>query len=320
MLLCCICFAAWAQEEPVGLGEAVGIATPPPSAPAAASPQEEAKPKPAIERLSVSQRIAQLMIVTTQGVPLPDASDRAFLMKYPPGGIMLPSLMRPQSAAEYVLALRAMPMEAATGIGLFIGANLHELPHYGYGPRNFFPSLPSLLAIAAAQDTASTSALAELMAAQAALIGLNMHLGPSLELASSLPDVQGTIQTLGSDPTFTADSGCAILKALTDKGILAVPVGFPGGGFNRRGSNPAVLMAPRKYLMDMDGAPYVRAVKDGAMMVHVSNTLVPTLEQDNRPASLSPVVMTELLRGELDFQGVILAGPMDAPDVPRRRR
>ena len=90
-----------------------------------------------------------------------------------------------------------------------------------------------------------------------------------------------------------------------------MPMGYPGGGANHAERSAAVLTTPRPVLAASDAMPYNDLIKHGAKLVHVGNVLVPTLDMENRPASLSPVVMKDILRGDVGFEGVIVAGPLD---------
>lgn len=280
-------------------------------------PEDQQAPpqKTASEIAPLRQKVSQLMFVTLQGDPMPDSQDLLFLSQYPPGGVLLPSLSQPRIAAQYVTILRGLQSPAP----LLIAANMHRLPKYGWGPQNYFPPIPSLLTIAAAGDAVATTALGRVMAEHMTTLGITVHLGPCLELAPTLPGAKGDIQCLGSKPEFVAEAGVALLKSLNDSGIIAVPLGFPGGGMNRAAKRPAVLATPRAHLNRTDLLPYIRAIESGTAMIHVGNTLAPTLEPLNLPASLSSVVMNDVLRNDLGFTGVILAGPMDAEDITRSR-
>jgi beta-N-acetylhexosaminidase len=81
---------------------------------------------------------------------------------------------------------------------------------------------------------------------------------------------------------------------------------------------PAVLLTPGPSVREQDLLPYKRAIEQGAPILHVGNTLVPTLDSEDHPASLSPVVIGDILRTELKFKGVIVAGPMDSNDIAMR--
>lgn len=269
-----------------------------------------------LQSLDVRERLSQLMLVTLEGSPAPNASDREFLLRYMPGGVIIPRVLKPVTAVDYITRLRGMPLEAATGIPLLIGTNLYSLPKPtgDLMPTTFVP-MPSLMAVAAAHDPDVTERLSVLVAKHLSAMGFNFHLGPALTLAPSLPEIKGSLECLGSDPRFVAESGCTILKTLEDNGILAVPMGFPGGGANKQGAGPAVLLTPSALLDEQDLLPYKRAIDQGVSIIHVGNVLVPTLGGEGVPASLSRVVMRDLLRGKLGFEGVIVAGPMDSQEV-----
>lgn len=181
-------------------------------------------------------------------------------------------------------------------------------------PTTFVP-MPTLMAVAAANDPDVTQRLSVLVAGHLKAMGFNFHLGPALTLAPSLPEIKGSLECLGSDPRFVAESGTAILKTLEDNGILALPMGFPGGGANKQGQGPPVLLTPSAQLDAQDLLPYKRAIEQGTSIIHVGNILVPTLGGDDVPASMSAVVMRDLLRERLGFEGVIVAGPMDAQEI-----
>lgn len=282
---------------------------------AVAQPAAEEHTDPIAERIAAltpRERVAQLMVVTLRGSIRPGADDRAFLSEYPPGGVIIADIVNPTMAADYVEDIRKLAAESGKGIVPFIGANLMELPATLGGSRETaFAPLPSLMAIAAADDPDTTARLARIFAEHLTAMGFNMHLGPSLALAPALPDARGSLDCLGGDPAFAARSGGAIVTALRESGVLALPMGFPGGGFNRQPGAPAVLVTPHSLLDEQDLLPYRQILELGAPIMHVDNTLVPTIDPSRRPASLSPPVIKDLLRGRLGFEGVVVVGPLD---------
>lgn len=287
----------------------------------AAKPPEEGAPEAApmdiaakVASMSLRQRVSQLMVVTLEGAPAPNATDRDVLDRYTPGGVIIPSILRPSTAADYIIALRST--ESKAGIPLLIGTDLYNLPRGTSNAINpNFAPVPSLLSVAAAGDPDVTQRLSKFTADTLRMMGFNMHLGPTLELAPSLPGATGTVNCLGSDPAFVAECGTVMLNALNENGVIGLPMGFPGGGLNREPKFPAVLLTPKQNLMDQDLLPYRKAIEQGAPIIHVANTLAPTLDPHDLPASLSPIVMDQVLRGELKFQGVVLAGPLDTNDI-----
>lgn len=290
---------------------------PPPSSDTA--PQEPKKDpvEAATEALTLQQRVGQLMIVTLKGLYGPNSDDRAFLSKYSPGGVIISVGVKPEDTADYIKTLREMPIERTTGIPLLIGTDLYGLTRHGDGPSGSFIQLPSLLTLGATGDSESAEGLAKLLAEHLDIMGFNLSVGPSLVLSPTLPNAEGSLDTLGGIPEMTAQIGSTLAATIGAKGLLVMPMGFPGGGLEREGNSPAVLLTPKTALANKDLAPYKATIAAGGMMVHVSDTLVPSLDPENRPACLSPAVMRTVLREELGFKGIAVAGPIDSPDVKR---
>lgn len=280
----------------------------------AAPPEAELDPvEAALEKLDLRGRVGQLMVVTMEGSHMPTVSDLAFIRSYQPGGAMVRSVLQPSHAALYVTKLRGS--EGLTGIPLFIGTNMYELVTRERGAPSGFAQLPSLLAVAATRDESAVEDLGTIMATQLATMGFDLHLGPNLSLAPTIPEAHGTLNTFGSDPAFVGRAGSTLFRVFDEAGILAVPSGFPGGGMDRVGRQPATLLTPAIHLTDLDLRPYIDLVRAGAPMIHVGDTHVPTLEERGGPACTSKVVLSGLLRGALHYEGVVLAGPMDIPAV-----
>jgi len=324
LLVIGIALPAAAQRNRTGFGPSTRDAfdTPrtaePDTSPKSTEPAEASMDdsEPLVQSLSLRERVSQLMLVTLGGAPRPDAADQELLAKYTPGGVILPQIARPTTVAGYISNLRQLPIEMATGIPLFIGTNLYDLPRRGNAKvDDAFISLPTLLAIAAANDPDITSRLTKMTAEHLTLMGFNMHLGPELSLAPTLPGAPGSVECLGSNPAFVGDTAAAMITAMTESHLIAVPMGFPGGGANRAPRMPAILVTPSAVTSEMDLLPFKRAIDAGAKIIHVGNTLVPTLDPANVPASLSSVVMRDILRQQLGFEGVIVAGPMDTNDI-----
>ncbi len=309
---------AWTQPSAFAPEKPVPSAAPPPdAAPAAATPAPAAPDADPIETwmatASLPDRVAQLMLVTVEGGAMLSGEDRAFFKQVTPGGVLVRRSSKPAFAAGCVTELRAL--EQKTRVPMLIGADLYELASPGQGLMSGFSELPSLLAVAAANDPETTQCLGQLLGTLMGAMGFNLYLGPSLALAPTVQNTRNTVNCLGGNPAFVAEAGNTICQELQKRGVAPMPTGFPGGGLNRSERGAAVLTTPRDALKDGDLRPYAAAVKGGARIIQVGNTLVPTLASGGPPASLSDAVLRGLLRREMGFDGIIVAGPIDSEDV-----
>ncbi len=301
-----------------------------PATPESAAPSETSAEMPqevsedpvttAIQAMDLQTRIAQLMLITTEGTHAPSTEDLGFMKACPPGGVVIPRILKPEVASVYVQKLRGLEM--LTGVPLLVGANLYELVRRERGAPSAFMQLPSMLALAAVADDEMTQKVGNLLAEHMQVMGFNLHLGPTLDLAPTLPKARGTINTFGSDPEFVAEAALTFHQCFKEHNILFAATGFPGGGMNREPLShsqddltPAVLLTPRPLLMQTDLRPYSALIEADVPLLHVGNTFAPTLDTTSRPASVSDAIMKSLLRDTLGFEGVILAGPLDHGDV-----
>ena len=288
------------------------------AAEADASPSEEtAEPQPIGG--TIGPAIAQMMMVTLGGTQGPNPSDRQFLRTIGPGAVIIPPVTRQTVAAAYVGDVMRMNAFRAQYGPPLIGTDLFNLPRSQPVFRSYFAQMPSLMAIAAADHPPATARFAEATAEQLKAMGFSLHLGPALSLS---PDVTGgisSVQSLGSDPAFAARTASTICTALMAESIIPMCTGFPGGGNNRTAGAPPVLLTATQQLGARDLLPFRAAIEAGVPIMHVGTTLVPTIDPSGSPACLSPIVMQEYLRGHLGFEGVIVAGPIDSPDLTANR-
>ncbi len=299
---------AYSQVREFGLAGSGGQAADDESG---ASPAEWAI-ESTVPAMSLRTRVSQLLMVTFQGRLAPDATERPLLENYTPGAVVISSLTRPRNAVDYIAALQHNPVRGQHGVPILIGADLADLPVvFGMQKEDYFAPLPTMMAVAAADDPVATRGLAGLYAEHLALMGFSFQMGPCLALGPDLPDAKGGLQCLGSDPAFVGETAEIFLQSFAERNLAVMFTGFPGGQWNQTGTTPPMLFTPASLLPTRDLLPFQRAVLGGARLILVGNILVPHLDKQNAAASVSPAVMTELLREKLLYPGVIVAGPID---------
>lgn len=140
-------------------------------------------------------------------------------------------------------------------------------------------------------------------------LGLNVNFMPIVDVLTNpnnpgLPD-----RTFGSDPTLVTNMGRAYLKGLTDGGVIGCLKHFPGLGSASIDPHFSLPYMNRSLatLNAVDFVPYRTLINEGIVpMVMVTHILNPQLDP-TLPTSLSPNVVTKLLRQQLNFKGVIIS-------------
>ena len=147
---------------------------------------------------------------------------------------------------------------------------------------------------------------ARLLALELRALGIDVDCLPLLDLR--LPEGHGIIgdRALGSDPEQVIALGRAVCEGLAAAGVISVIKHMPGHGRARVDSHEALprVDAPLETLRDSDFRPFkALAEAPWGMTAHIVYTAI----DPDRPATTSPKVISEIIRGEIGFDGLLLS-------------
>jgi beta-N-acetylhexosaminidase len=146
-------------------------------------------------------------------------------------------------------------------------------------------------------------------------LGVNVNLAPVLDVAHSNTADSIKSRTFGSNPDTVATVGVAFAQGLEDGGAVATPKHFPGLGYATVNTDDnAVTIAATTAELQNDLTPFKAAVKAGVGMVMMSTASYPNLGA-KKPAALSPTIVKTLLRGQLGFDGVVIADDLEGQAI-----
>lgn len=304
--------AAWA---PGARGGQTGPARPAPSDPV----------ERILGRLTLEQKIGQMLMVGC-GEKTVTPALQGLLRACPAGAVVLfrHNIAGRQQVSRLAAALQRLS-RAGTGVGLLIatdqeGGRVVRLPRAWTGPEG---------AVSARElgqsDISRTALAAERTAAAFRSAGLNMNLAPVLDVLThpSNQALQG--RTFGEEPERVTRHGCAYIRRLQERGVVATAKHFPGHGATGSDSHdvlPRVSLL-REQWRTQHLAPFRAAVReagvDAVMAGHVSYRFTddPRPVDGGVPASLSPYFLEGVLRQELGFQGIVLTDDLNMAAVSR---
>jgi beta-glucosidase-like glycosyl hydrolase len=143
-------------------------------------------------------------------------------------------------------------------------------------------------------------------------LGLNMVLGPVLDVAPSRSSVMWR-RSISGAPDVVGDLGCGYARGLHDGGVMPVAKHFPGHGATNRDSHqvtPIVNKSAEEFTAQ-DLLPFKEYVDRRLGGVMVGHLAVPSLGGDSIPATFSHRLVSELLRGEMGFKGLVISDAMN---------
>lgn len=149
------------------------------------------------------------------------------------------------------------------------------------------------------------------LARECRLLGINMVLGPVIDVSS--PGSFMSRRSFGDDPRRVADLGVAYARGLEDGDVISVAKHFPGHGSVSDDSHKRKGVIERSlHVMDsIDLYPFRHWVNMHLSGIMVGHLAVPSIDSEMRPAAVSRTVITDLLRDDLGYSGLVMTDALN---------
>ncbi|MGW7479808.1 glycoside hydrolase family 3 protein [Nonomuraea muscovyensis] len=174
-------------------------------------------------------------------------------------------------------------------------------------------SRPGAYALGVVDDVTLTEELARDLGRELAAAGITLDFAPSADVNSNPDNPVIGLRAFGAAPDLVARHARAFVRGMQSAGVAACVKHFPGHGDTSVDSHHGV---PVVALDGMEAAlrPFREAIAEGVRTVMTGHLLVPTYDP-GLPATLSPKLLTGLLREELGFDGVIVTDAIEMAGV-----
>jgi beta-glucosidase-like glycosyl hydrolase len=226
-----------------------------------------------------------------------DAIDQA--LKLGVGGFILFG-----GPSEHVAVLTE-DLHSKSRIPLLIGADLERGAGQQFAGQT---ALPPLAAIASLEDVQAIRRSATVTAREAKSLGINWIYAPDCDIDVE-PDnpIIGT-RSFGSDPERVGEYASAWIDACQAEGVLASAKHFPGHGRTTVDSHKTLPQVNESAdtLRATDLIPFRRAIERGVASVMSAHVSFPAFDPSGAPATLSRPILTNLLRDEMGFSGLVV--------------
>ncbi|MEU3953014.1 glycoside hydrolase family 3 protein [Streptomyces achromogenes] len=168
-------------------------------------------------------------------------------------------------------------------------------------------AFPGNHALGAVDDPGLTRSVARELGRRLAACGVTFDWAPSADVNANADNPVIGVRSFGASPDLVARHTAAWVEGLQSSGVAACTKHFPGHGDTNVDSHHAVprIDVDAETLYERELPPFRAAIAAGTRAIMSAHILVPALDPD-RPGTLSPRILTELLRGELGYQGLIV--------------
>jgi beta-N-acetylhexosaminidase len=235
------------------------------------------------------------------------------------GGVILfrRNLHTPAQVRELTAALQALSMQA-TGLPLLIAMDYEAdtTPRLDSG----LTPLPPAFLHRRHGVPSDTALMHEFAARELQALGVNLNLAPCLDVNTNRGNPVIGARSFGETAEEVERYGLAALQGMGRTGMLACAKHFPGHGDTVLDSHFGLASVPhdRDRLERTELSPFRQAIRHGVDAIMTAHVMFPAIDPHGVPATLSSRVLTDLLRHELEFQGVILTDCLEMAAIAER--
>jgi beta-N-acetylhexosaminidase len=182
-----------------------------------------------------------------------------------------------------------------------------------------FTQWPSAEELGFLDDAVVVESVARGIARELVAVGCNLDFAPMLDLHVQPESTVTSGRSYGADPHRAGELGAGFARGLAAEGVIACAKHFPGHGDTNVDPHESlpVFEGTMERLKEKEIVPFARAFEERVPMLMTAHILLPKIDEKN-PATLSRRLLTDLLRKEMGFDGVVVADDLGMGAIRER--
>ena len=281
-----------------------------------------------IKKMSLREKVGQMFFVRPEALDttihwteyqdLPDyklqqvnKTMRDVSKDYPVGGMILyaHNIVDETQLGEFIAEIRTLngsPLLAIDEEGGRIARIANN--------ENFdVPKYESMAAIAESGDPSEAYKAAFTIGSYVKKYGFDIDYAPVADVNTNLENIVIGARAFSDDPETAAEFVVSYLNGLDSAGVIGTLKHFPGHGDVKTDTHSGYAETNKTWeeMLECEMIPFKAGIEAGAQMIMTAHIAAPKVTGDDLPATLSPVILQDKLRGELGFKGIIVTDAMD---------
>lgn len=275
-----------------------------------------------IENMTIEEKVGQMFLVNLES--LDDTKGSFFehrkmtkkmkksLKGYPVGGVILFSRnIETRNQTTYLNSR----LQANSRIPLWISVDEEggDVARIGNNPNMKTTQFPPMEVLGSTEDTDYCFNMGKTIGTEIKELGFNLDFAPVADVRTNERNTEIGNRSFGSDTDLVAKLSSAVVKGLQRAGVSATLKHFPGHGDAEGDTHKQSVNigSDINRLREVDFVPFQEGIKAGADFMMISHISISRVAGNTLPASLSSLVMTDIVRTELGFKGVVITDAMD---------
>ncbi|MEG0931855.1 glycoside hydrolase family 3 protein, partial [Algoriella sp.] len=179
---------------------------------------------------------------------------------------------------------------------------------------------PWNMTLGALRDNSLIYQVGKQIGIQANRVGIQFNFAPSVDVNVNPNNPIIGNRSFGSNPDRVAEKGIAYMNGMKEQNVLSSAKHFPGHGNTDQDSHKVLPLIPdnKADLEKYHIAPFKKMIEAGVQSIMVAHLNVPALEPDPKiPSTLSKKIITDYLKGELGFKGIVITDALNMDGVAK---
>ena len=189
-------------------------------------------------------------------------------------------------------------------------------------------ALPGNMALGATGDVNNAKIAGEIIGSELSSLGINTTLAPVVDVNNNANNPVIGLRSYGEDAEMVGKMASAEIEGLAEYNVIGCAKHFPGHGDTATDSHYGLPMVnkSKEELLNNELKPYQVAINQGIEMIMSAHILYPQLDdttvhsdktgkEEKLPSTLSHKILTDLLKGEMGFNGVVVTDAMNMAGI-----
>ena len=275
-----------------------------------------------VSQMTLEQKIAQMFIVTpdgltdTKGATVVGNTTKSVFAQYPVGGLVYErNNFKTKEQTQAMLSAMEMLSIETVALPIFLGVEEEG------GKASVIASktpidvdnIDDMSTIGATGDNVKAYEAGQIIGTYLDELGFNMDFAPVADVLSNENNAALANRSFGSDSATVGSMVCSMLDGLAEKNIMGAVKYFPGYGSTTGDGTEGAVSTDKtlEELMAFELAPFKLAIDTRAKFVVVGHVAVPNVTGNNEPSSLSEYMVSQILRTDMKYEGVVITDAMN---------
>ena len=262
-----------------------------------------------LKKMTLEEKIAQLIIIRIHSNKDAQCNTQKIkeIEKYQPGGVCFfqGGPLREINLNNKIQSVSKIPLLVSMDAEWGVAMRLDSVPA--------FPRQMTLGALSAEND-ALIYEMGKEVANQCKSLGIHLNFAPCVDVNNNAKNPVINSRSFGENKELVVDKALQYMRGMQDNGLIACIKHFPGHGDTETDSHAdlPVITKSKQQLWETELYPFQKMLINGCEMVMVSHLNIPAL--DDTPGSIATTshkIVTDLLRNEMGFKGIIITDGME---------